>query len=37
MEVAEKQESSIRELALNYRVNQERSCKEVKGLATLVY
>ncbi len=30
--MAQKQESSFRELALNYRVNQERSCKEVKGL-----
>ncbi len=25
------------QLALNYRVNQERSCKEVKGLATPDY
>ncbi len=38
MGVAEKQERSFRELvALNYRVNQERSCKEVKGLSMLDY
>ncbi len=29
--MAEKQESSFHELALKYRVNQESSCKEVKG------
>ncbi len=31
------EECGFRELTLNYRVNQECSYKEVKGLATLDY
>ncbi len=35
--MAEKQERGFRELTLNYRVNQECSYIEVKGLAMLDY